>query len=118
MVRNTKTNERKICRVLRLTDSEKYGPIRSGKLCVRGEEYFKIFIDGVVHKMNNSLKNVKSLSEDGNWEFTGEKPQHVPKQKILKAVVEKIPVVKIALKPKQDHIEFISEPALMKIIGE
>jgi hypothetical protein len=115
-VRNIETNEEKPCQVLRLKDGEKYGPVRSGKICVRGEEYFKVFIDGVVHKMGNSLLHKISVSEDGKWEFLDKKLPAILKEKVVK-VVEKKYIPKIAMKPKNDHIEFISEPALTKILG-
>jgi hypothetical protein len=123
---NTKTNEKIVCRVLKLSDAAKYGPVRSGRACGRGNEFFKIFINDKVVKMNNSLENGTCLSDDKVWEFTGDKiagkaraaKAHTPKVKKAKRVPCRVPKksIKTAKPAKLKGVEFISQEALSKII--
>ena len=115
---NTKTNEKVICHVLKPADATKYGPIRSGRSCRRGNEFFKIFINDKVIKMNNSLENGTCLSEDKIWEFTNEKPICGARRAEVKVKKEKKPRKsnKMAKPNKAKDIEFISQEALSKII--
>jgi hypothetical protein len=114
---NTKTSERVVCRVLKPSDASKYGPIRSGRSCKRGGEFFKVFINNAVYKMNNCLDVGTCLSEDKSWEFTDEKPSvgaraaNIKKDKVKKTN-------KPAVVSKSDVIEFVSPAALAKIIKE
>jgi len=123
---NTKTHEKIVCHVLKPTDALKYGPVRSGRSCKRGNEFFKIFINDRVVKMNNSLENGTCLSDDKTWEFTGDKP--TGKARSAKACTssakktKKVPcevskkAAKVAIPPKPKGVEFISQEALSKII--
>lgn len=114
---NTKTHEKIVCHVLKPSDATKYGPVRSGRACKRGNEFFKIFINDKVIKMNNSLENGTCLSDDKIWEFTDEKPSckaRTAKIKKEKRVPKK--ATKMAKPTKIKGVEFISQEALSKII--
>jgi hypothetical protein len=113
---NTKTKEKVTCRVLSLSDSDEYGPVRSGKSCKRGEEFFKVFIKDKMYKMNNSIDNGISLSEDKMWEFIDEKPLCGAKTAKIKKEKKVKKVSKPAKAQKNKDIEFISREALSKII--
>jgi hypothetical protein len=120
---NTKTNEKLVCHVLKPSDASKYGPVRSGRACKRGNEFFKIFINDKVVKMNNSLENGTCLSDDKVWEFTGDKP--TGKSRTAKIKKEnRVPVscrvpkkaTKMAKPTKTKGVDFVSQEALSKII--
>jgi hypothetical protein len=113
---NTKTSERVVCHVLKPSDSSKYGPIRSGRSCKRGNEFFKVFINDKVYKMNNSLDVGTCLSEDKNWEFTDEKPTCGARAAKIKKEDKPKKTNKPAKAPKPDIVEFVSQAALSKII--
>jgi hypothetical protein len=123
---NTKTNEKIVCHVLKPSDASKYGPVRSGRACRRGNEFFKIFINDKVVKMNNSLENGTCLSDDKVWEFTGDKPTgkarmakvRAPKMKKAKRVPCRVPkkATKMAKPAKTKGVDFVSQEALSKII--
>jgi hypothetical protein len=49
-------------------------PIRSNKDTPKGQEFFKMEIQGEVHKFMNSIKRERCLSENGRWEFIGLRP--------------------------------------------
>jgi hypothetical protein len=116
---NTKTSEKVICHVLKPVDESMYGRVRSGRSCRRGDEFFKIFINNNVHKMNNSLDNGTCLSEDKLWEFTNDRPSlgtrkaSIKNAKVKKTIKKQNIVTKIT---KTKNIEFISHEALSKII--
>jgi hypothetical protein len=111
---NTKTNEKITCNVLKPTDAEQYGPVRSGRSCKRGNEFFKVFINGKVYKMNNSLREGSCLSDDRLWEFTGEKITCGLQKSKIKRKSKKTKTEKLIDKTKE--IEFVSHKALSKII--
>lgn len=118
---NTKTQEKIVCSVLKLSDAAKYGPVRSGRACKRGNEFFKIFINDKVVKMNNSLDNGTCLSDDKVWEFTGDKPTgkaRTAKVRKAKRVPCRVPkkALKTAKPAKLKGVEFVSQEALSKII--
>jgi hypothetical protein len=117
IVENTKTREKIICKVLRLEDASKYGPVRSGRICKRGAEFFKVLIGDRCYTMNNSIENENCLSEDKNWVFTGERPE----AKSRKGKVNKEKKESTKRKPKVTKeiklaVEFVSNAALSKII--
>lgn len=116
-VENIKTKEKIVCKVLRLEDANKYGPVRSGRICKRGQEYFKVLIGERCYTMNNSIENENCVSEDKTWVFTGERPE----AKSRKGRINKDKKDSPKRKPKVTketklNIEFVSQPALSKII--
>jgi hypothetical protein len=72
-VRNTKTDEKIIGKTLSPKNAE-HLPVRSNRDTPHGEEFFKMEIDGNVHKFMNSIELPNCMSEDGKWEFTGLRP--------------------------------------------
>ena len=86
---NVETGEHVVARVLSPKDKE-HAPIRSPRMCVRGDEFFKvIFSDGTVRKVMNSLKREEALTEDGMYRFIGEtaKGKTVPSSAVSPAPV-------------------------------
>ena len=116
IVINTKTNEKTVCHVLKPSDSKVYGPVRSGRACKKGGEFFKVFINEKVYKMNNSLMNGSCLSEDKVWEFTGEKPSFKARRASGSKDKKQKKSGKMAKVAKPKDIEFVSHSALSKII--
>lgn len=123
IVMNTETKEKTVCRVLRIDETSKYGQIRSGRICKRGEEFFKVMINEKCHRMNNSIDNEVCLSEDKVWMFTGERPESKSREskKKIKKEIDSQPKQPKPKKPKTDvdissSVEFISQTALSKII--
>lgn len=77
-VKNLKTNEIEVASTLTVRDVDQK-PWRSPKGTPAGQEFFKMKMGSkkegfVILKFMNSVKNSKCLSEDGNWEFIGERP--------------------------------------------
>ena len=104
VVINTKTKEKVIGRTLGIMDKDIDSDIRSGKKCVRGEEFFKMFINNAVVKFKNSNLYEKCLSEDGQWEFTEERPSaDLPKQNFRPKRDVPIPVA-----PKATTIHYVN----------
>jgi hypothetical protein len=62
-----------IGRTLGVKDTTHY-PIRSGKGTEKGKEFFKMLINDKVYIFLNSIKCNQCLSEDGNYKFTGRRP--------------------------------------------
>jgi hypothetical protein len=112
VVINTKTNEKKSCVVLKQSDADIHGPVRSGRSCIRGKEFFKVFIDEKVYEMNNSIDNVDCLSYDGAWKFIDEKPEQTINGCQKPRQYKKKYNTTIT---KQNLIEYVSIKALSKI---
>ena len=109
---NTSTKEKVACYVLKPEDVENK-QVRSGRSCKRGEEYFLVSINGVVHKMNNSNQNKTCLSENKEWQFIEEKPTKAIKKVTTKENKKNI----LTSYNRSDHnvIRFISPLELAKI---
>jgi hypothetical protein len=115
-VTNTKTKEKLVCYVLKPTDAKQYGQIRSGRSCKRGEEFFKVFINDDVYRMNNSLQNGICLSDDKIWEFTNEKATCDRRPRIKSLDTIKKTTGKQAKPNRGADVEYVSDRALSKII--
>lgn len=103
---NVVTGEQVVARVLSPKDKDNY-PIRSPRNSVRGDEYFKmVFKDGTVRKVMNSLKRERVLTEDGQFEFIGKRPNG----SIVPRSNEKIKGVQIA--PQVSELSEDEEDAL------
>jgi hypothetical protein len=74
-----------VCKVLGPFDKDLVSNLRSPKKCIDGEQYFKILVNCGIHKILNSVIHEKCLSENGEWEFTGERcvvGQHIDKKDV------------------------------------
>lgn len=71
---DTVKNEKILGRVLGPND-KKYLPVRSSRKTNPGEEFFKMIIDGQVHKFLNSNLFPDCRSEDKRYIFLGEKAE-------------------------------------------
>jgi hypothetical protein len=109
---NTKTKEKVACYVLRPDDLKDH-PVRSGRSCTRGEEYFMVCINGKIHKMNNSNQHPACLSEDAIWQFIEDKPSKAIK-KISKQENKKI-ILTSYNRSNHNVVRFISPTELAKI---
>jgi hypothetical protein len=77
-IKNTKTGETQVASTLTVRDVDQK-PWRSPKGTPAGQEFFKMKLGSKKEgfsfiKFMNSIKNTKCLSEDGQWEFVGERP--------------------------------------------
>ena len=97
-----KNGEKKIAKTLGIHD-KKYAPIRSQRDTPKGNEFFKMLLDDTIIVFNNSLQNSKCLSDGGEWEFVGERPDgsSIEKKKKKSSVV-------IAKEEEDNSVEFVS----------
>lgn len=100
-VKNTKNDSKVVGKTLSPKNTD-HLPVRSNRDTPQGEEFFKMEIEGTVHKFLNSINLPKCQSEDGQWEFTGLRPNG-------KSISRERSKKKISQAYKPEDLEFVSE---------
>ena len=108
IVKNTKGLEI-VGKTLGVKD-KKNAPVRSSRQTPKGDEFFKMEIEGDVYTFLNSIKNEVCRTKDGKWEFTGKRPNG---RSSLKSHKEE----KLREIINEKELEFMT-PAIAKMLKE
>lgn len=112
-VENTKDKHQIIGKVLGPNDKKVFGEIKSDRNCKKGEEFFKMLIDGRLYTMMNGIIKKECLSKEGPWKFTGVK---ATKQKVPRLKKQRVIKQKAKQEQTKNKIEFVSEIALKNLL--
>jgi hypothetical protein len=123
-VLNVATKEKILAKVLGPLDKDIDPDIRSAKKCERGEEFFKIWVNGKICKMRNSMNFPECTDENNQYLFIDEKVRvgvDIPKNKLpliprvesaVPEVVEEEPV-----EPVFDGIYIVNQELIDELIA-